>query len=101
MDHKELIERLRSLQKVDSVVMENGNTAYGKAADADDKSELRRIVNAEVAKFKEFRDRLWQTNPEQSGMDDGVASRVERYEAIGNGQVSIVAATALWSLANA
>ena len=34
MDYKELIERLRSLQKVDSVVMENGNTAYGKAANA-------------------------------------------------------------------
>lgn len=67
----------------------------------DDKSELRRIVNAEVAKFKEFRDRLWQTDPEQSGMDDGLASRVERYEATGNGQVSIVAAAALWSLANA
>ena len=33
-DHKELIERLRSLQKVDSVVMENSNTAYGKAANA-------------------------------------------------------------------
>lgn len=67
----------------------------------DDKSELRRIVNAEVAKFKEFRSSLWQANPEQSGMDDGVASRVERYEATGNGQVSIVAAAALWSLANA
>ena len=34
MDYQELLERLRSLQKVDSVVMENGNTAYGKAADA-------------------------------------------------------------------
>lgn len=68
---------------------------------ADDKSELRSVVNAEMAKFKEFRDRLWQANPEQSRVDDGVASRVERYEAIGNGQVSIVAAAALWSLANA
>ena len=67
----------------------------------DDKSELRRIINAEMAKFEKFRDRLWKTAPEQSRMDDGMASRVERYEAIGNGQVSVVAATALWSLANA
>jgi len=68
---------------------------------ADDKSELRRIVNAEMAKFAKFRGRLWQTSPEQSGVDDGLASRVERYEAIGNGQVPVVAAAALWALANA
>jgi len=68
---------------------------------ADDKSELRRIVNAEMAKFSKFRGRLWQTKPEQSGVDDGLASRVERHEAIGNGQVPVVAAAALWALANA
>ena len=74
---------------------------YWLLAYADDKSELRRIVNAEMAKFAKFRVRLWQTSPEQSGVDDGLASRVERYEAIGNGQVPVVAAAALWALANA
>lgn len=68
---------------------------------ANDKSELRSTINAKMAEFKEFRTGLWKTDPRQSGVDDGVASRVERYEAIGNGQVSVVAAAALWALANA
>ena len=68
---------------------------------ADDKGQLRRTVNAEMELCKEFRHRLWKTGPDYSRMDDGLAGRMERYEATGNGQVPVVAAAALWSLANA
>ena len=68
---------------------------------ADDKSELRSHIDAKVAECAEFREGVWQAMPWRTGMDDGVAGRMERYEATGNGQVSIVAAAALWALAHA
>lgn len=67
---------------------------------SDDKSQLRSLVNAKMAECEKFHQGVWQTLPWQSRMDDGLARRVERYEATGNGQVPIVAATALWTLAN-
>ena len=70
-------------------------------AHANDKSELQRTVNAKVASMSQFRGSLWETYAGESGMDDGVANRVDRYTAIGNGQVPAVAAAALWTLANA
>ena len=68
---------------------------------ANDKSKLQRTVNAKMGGLQEFRGSLWETAPDQSGMVDGIAGRMERYRAIGNGQVPIVAAAALWTLANA
>lgn len=68
---------------------------------ANDKGELQRTVNAEVAQCKEFHEGVWSPNPGDSGVVDGVSSRMDRYEATGNGQVPIVAAAALWSLVNA
>ena len=64
-----------------------------------DKSELQRTIDAEVAQCKEFHQGIWEAEPSEPRMADGVARRVERYESTGNGQVSIVAAAALWSLA--
>jgi DNA (cytosine-5)-methyltransferase 1 len=40
---------------------------------------------------------VWQTYPDESRMVDGLANRMERFSATGNGQVPIVAATA-WRL---
>jgi DNA (cytosine-5)-methyltransferase 1 len=74
---------------------------YWLLAYADDKSELRSHIDAKVAECAEFREGVWQAMPWRTGMDDGVAGRMERYEATGNGQVSIVAAAALWALAHA
>lgn len=68
---------------------------------ADDKSELRSHIDAKVAECAEFREGVWQAMPWRTGMVDRVAGRMERYEATGNGQVPIVAAAALWSLAHA
>ncbi|AXF38212.1 putative DNA methyltransferase [Ralstonia phage phiRSP] len=67
---------------------------------ADDKSELLRGINAEMAVGACVHSRVWQTFPNDSGMDDGLANRVERYTATGNGQVPIVAVNALIALAS-
>jgi DNA (cytosine-5)-methyltransferase 1 len=66
---------------------------------ADDKSKLLSRVNAEMVLCQGVRPSVWETEPDQSGMADGMASRVDRFEATGNGQVPIVAAAALFALA--
>lgn len=68
---------------------------YWLLAYADDQGELCGAVNAEMAIGAEFRHSVWAAFPSESGMDDGLAGRVDRYTAIGNGQIPIVAATAL------
>lgn len=72
---------------------------YWLLAYADDKSKLRSSINAKVAVSPELCEGFWEAQPSESGMDDGVANRMDRYKAIGNGQVPIVAATALAILA--
>lgn len=66
---------------------------------ADDKSELRSHIDAEMAGMSEFCGGVWEAGPNCSRMADGLAGRMERYTATGNGQVPIVAAAALWALA--
>ena len=73
---------------------------YWLFAYADDKGQLRRHINAKVAGCTEFHKSVWQADPWDTGVADGVAGRMERYEATGNGQVPVVAAAALWALAN-
>ena len=70
-------------------------------AHAYDKSELQRTVNAKVESMSQFRGSLWESYAGESGMVDGASNRMDRYTAIGNGQVPAVAAAALWTLANA
>lgn len=60
-------------------------------------SKLRRPINAEVAERKELRHSLWQTKPDEPRAPDGMAYRMDRLKATGNGQVPLVAATA-WKL---
>lgn len=66
---------------------------------ADDKSQLRRAIDAEMGVGARLRPGVWQAGPGQSGMDDGLSRRVDRYLATGNGQVPLVAAAALHALA--
>ena len=70
-------------------------------AHANDKGELRSTIDAKVASMSEFRGSLWEAYAGESGVADGASNRVDRYAAIGNGQVPAVAAAALWTLANA
>lgn len=67
---------------------------------ADDKSELLRGIDAEMALRSSFRHRVWKTGPDQSRMAHGLADRVDRYRAAGNGQVPIVAFAAAVILAS-
>ncbi len=71
---------------------------YWLLAYSDNKSELRRHLNAKMAECQGFHDRFWKTRPDNSRVDDGLAGRMERYKATGNGQVPVVYAAALWAL---
>ena len=44
--------------------------------------------------MQELGEGVWKDYPESLRMDDGVAARMDRLKAIGNGQVPAVAATA-------
>jgi DNA (cytosine-5)-methyltransferase 1 len=67
---------------------------YWLRAHADNKGELLRRIDAEVASGSRIRPRVWSTGPEQSRVAHGMADRMDRFCAIGNGQVSAVAALA-------
>ena len=73
---------------------------YWLLAYTDDKSQLRGCLNAEMAEREGLRAGIWATGPNRSRMVDGMAGRMERYRATGNGQVPLVAAAALWSFAH-
>jgi DNA (cytosine-5)-methyltransferase 1 len=68
---------------------------YWLLAHADAHRELRMQVDAEVAQLPRIRPGVWQAEPNESRVSDGLASGlVRRLEATGNGQVPIVAACA-------
>jgi DNA (cytosine-5)-methyltransferase 1 len=73
---------------------------YWLAAHADRHSELRRAVDAEMGVLSRVCPRVWETFAGSDGVPDGLAGRVDRISAIGDGQVAIVAAAA-WRLMNA
>ena len=70
---------------------------YWLAAYADDDCELLLPEHAEVAELPGIRARVWATGPDEPRVADGVAHRVDRLSATGNGQVPCVAAAA-WAL---
>lgn len=65
---------------------------------ADDPRELLRTFDAEVAGVQSFCPRLWEADPKNSRVDDGLAYRMDRIAATGNGQVPAVAIGALLAL---
>ena len=67
------------------------------ARDADSHSEPGRPVDAEMARVSSLG---WPDFPDDVGMGDGVASRMERFAAVGDGQVPRVAALA-WRVLSA
>jgi DNA (cytosine-5)-methyltransferase 1 len=67
---------------------------YWLLAHADMHSELRGAVDAKVAQRSRIRPGVWDADPDESRMDDGHSTRVERIEATGDAQVPIVAARA-------
>ena len=72
---------------------------YWVLAHADNGSELLRTVNAKMAELSCIPPRIWDRDPGNSGVSDGVAFRLDRIRAVGNGQVPAVAAAAFAMLA--
>jgi len=70
---------------------------YWLLAYSDDKGKLLRQVNAEMGCGACVCHSVWSSEPWSAGMVDGMAGRMERYKATGNGQVPLVAATA-WKI---
>jgi DNA (cytosine-5)-methyltransferase 1 len=58
------------------------------------RDELFSTLNAEASRLPKFYLSIWKTYPNESGMVNGMADRMDRFRAIGNGQVPIVVATA-------
>lgn len=57
-------------------------------------SELCRTEHAKAQVVQELRNRVWETYPTEFRVSDGVAFRMDRLKALGNGQVPLVAASA-------
>lgn len=74
---------------------------YWLLAYTDNKEKLRSTIDAKTRGLSGVRESVWETPPRQSRMVDGISSRMDRDKATGNGQIPIVAAAALWTLANA
>jgi len=70
---------------------------YWLRAHADNESQLRSELHAEMAELQTLCAGVWAAEPGDPRVSDGLANRVERLEATGDGQVAIVAATA-WRL---
>lgn len=70
---------------------------YWLLAYADNKGELLRSLNAEMAELPKLQNGVWRSEPPKSRVADGVAAGMEQLATTGNGQVPIVAATA-WKL---
>ena len=64
-------------------------------------SQLCRTFNAEASVVQELRNSVWETYPGELRVSDGVAFRMDRLKALGNGQVPLVAASAWCELHNA
>jgi hypothetical protein len=63
----------------------------------DNDGELLRAFNAKTRWMPKLGESVWKDYPESLRMADGLANRMERLKAVGNGQSPIVAATA-WKL---
>jgi DNA (cytosine-5)-methyltransferase 1 len=61
---------------------------------SNDKSKLVGKVYAKTQVLSKFCASIWKTNPGKPRVDDGMANRMDRFRAIGNGQVPICMATA-------
>lgn len=73
---------------------------YWLLAHSDNNGKLCRTLDAETQVLPKLRNSFWESEPPEYGMVDGLAYRVERNRAVGNGQVPIVAAVAFTRLLN-
>jgi DNA (cytosine-5)-methyltransferase 1 len=79
----------------------NRRARWWLVADADGDGQSRFALDAEMAGiFRMAALDVWKDEPADLGVHDGMANRVDRLKALGNGQVPAVAATA-WRILNA
>lgn len=71
---------------------------YWLLAHSDNNGKLLSSLDAETFRVQELDNRVWETFSEELRVPDGVAHRMDRLKALGNGQVPIVAATAFITL---
>lgn len=62
--------------------------------------QLRSTLNAEAQELPKLRNGVWEMHSDELRVLDGVAHRMDRLKAVGNGQVPIVAAVAFLQLIN-
>jgi len=70
---------------------------YWLLAYPDMRGKLCRPINAKTSRLQNICTRIWNSYPDESRVANGMANRLDRIRAIGNGQVPIVAATA-WQI---
>lgn len=64
---------------------------------ANNQSQLLSAVNAKMGVMSQLCSGVWNAKPDESRVPDGMACKLDRLKAIGNGQVPAVAATA-WQI---
>jgi DNA (cytosine-5)-methyltransferase 1 len=74
---------------------------YWLLAHSDLHGELLKSLDAEMAELPSIRPSVWETEPYEPRVANGVADRMDRIDAIGNGQVPLVAAAAFAGLVQA
>ncbi len=74
---------------------------YWALAYSNNNGELLRSEYAKAQRLQKLQNDLWKCNALEYGVSDGMATKLERNRAIGNGQVPIVAATAWLQLITA
>lgn len=73
---------------------------YWLRAHANVHSKLFRPINAKMEILQKFRPRIWESYPNEPRMADGLAHRMDRLTATGNGQIPAVVAFAWEILSN-
>ena len=88
-------------RKIETGKFERPSKQHGKMADSESEGLERQRKNSRQQEISKFRDnglpnfnREWPAEPNVGRVANGVAARVDRLKAIGNGQVPRVAATA-------
>ena len=69
-------------------------------AHADMRGELLGAINAKARLRSRVRPSVWDAKPDQCGVANGLANRLDRLKATGNGQIPSVAARAFVELAS-
>lgn len=77
---------------------DHGRERYWLLAYTDDYSQLCSTKYAEAQVLPKFCNSVWETFPDELRVSNGVAFRMDRLKALGNGQVPIVAAVAFCKL---